>query len=131
MAELSVDSTARDMAGAIRQRTISARELLELHLHRIAERNPQLNAIVSLDEERARAAAAAADEQTASGVPTGALHGLPLAVKDTHAVAAWRTTRGSRLYTDFVPDRDELIVERMRAAGPTGRAQASAGRGLA
>jgi len=117
MAELSVDSTARDMADAIRQRTISARELLELHLHRIAERNPQLNAIVSLDEARARAAAAAADEQTASGVPTGALHGLPLAVKDTHAVAGWRTTRGSRLYTDFVPDRDELIVERMRAAG--------------
>ena len=117
MAELSVDSTARDMAGAIRQRTISARELLELHLQRIAERNPQLNAIVSLDEARARAAAAAADEQTASGVPTGALHGLPLAIKDTHAVAGWRTTRGSRLYTDFVPDRDELIVERMRAAG--------------
>jgi len=117
MGELSVDSTARDMARAIRERKISARELLELHLARIAERNPQLNAIVSLDEERARAGAAAVDEQTASGVATGALHGLPLAVKDTHAVAGWRTTRGSRLYADFVPDRDELIVERMRGAG--------------
>ena len=51
---ISVDSTARDQADAVRRREISARELLDLHLARIAERNPELNAIVSLDEERAR-----------------------------------------------------------------------------
>src|SRR5689334_2286258 len=117
MTELSVDSTAREQADAVRRREISARELLELHLARIAERNPELNAIVSLDEERAREAASAADELTVNGAETGALHGLPFAVKDTHDVAGWRTTYGSPLFADHVPDRDELIVERIRGAG--------------
>lgn len=114
---ISVDSTAREQAAAVRRREISARELLELHLARIAERNPQLNAIVSLDEERARAGAAAADETLASGADVGPLHGLPFAFKDTHAVAGWRTTYGSPLYADHVPEADELIVERVRRAG--------------
>ncbi|MDH2415182.1 amidase [Nocardioides sp. CER19] len=114
---LDTFTTAREMAGAIRARRISARELLELHLDRIAERNPELNAIVSLDVERARAGAAAADQHLASGHPVGALHGLPFAFKDTHAVAGWRTTYGSPLFRDFVPDADELIVERIRRAG--------------
>ncbi|MGZ5404282.1 MAG: amidase, partial [Nocardioides sp.] len=96
---------------------ISARELLDLHLARIAERNPELNAIVSLDEDRARAGAASADEHLARGYPTGALHGLPFAFKDTHAVAGWRTTYGSPLFADHVPDADDLIVERIRRAG--------------
>src|SRR5262245_48128014 len=104
MTALTVDSTAREMAEAIRARTISARELLELHLDRIAERNPELNAIVSLDEERAREGAARADEATARADRTGLLHGLPHAFKDTHDVAGWRTTYGSTLYADHVPD---------------------------
>jgi amidase len=114
---ITVDSTARDQAAAVRRREISARELLELHLERIADRNPQLNAIVSLDEERARAGALAADEALASGAEVGPLHGLPFAFKDTHAVAGWRTTYGSPLFRDHVPDRDELLVERVRRAG--------------
>ncbi|GAA1532343.1 amidase [Nocardioides humi] len=114
---LSVDSTARDQAAAVRRREISARELLDLHLARIAERNPRLNAIVSLDEARAREGAAAADEALASGTQVGPLHGLPFAFKDTHQVAGWRTTWGSPLYADHVPERDELLVERVRAAG--------------
>ena len=114
---LTVDSTARQMAAAIRAREISARELLDLHLARIAERNPRLNAIVSLDEERARAGAAAADEATARGDELGPLHGLPFAFKDTHDVAGWRTTYGSPLFSDHVPGVDELVVERIRAAG--------------
>ena len=114
---LTVESTARAMADAVRRREISARELLELHLARIAERNPQLNAIVSLDEERARAGAAAADAATARGDELGPLHGLPFAFKDTHDVAGWRTTYGSPLFADHVPDADDLVVERVRAAG--------------
>ncbi len=117
MSQLAVDSTARAMADAVRRREISARELLDLHLARIAERNPELNAIVSLDEERARAAAAAADEQTALGTELGPLHGLPFAFKDTHDVSGWRTTYGSPLFADHVPDADDLVVERIRAAG--------------
>jgi amidase len=115
--DLTVDSTARAMAAAVRSREISARELLELHLTRIAERNPQLNAIVSLDEDRARAAATAADDLTASGGELGRLHGLPFAFKDTHDVGGWRTTYGSPLFADHVPEADELVVERIRAAG--------------
>jgi amidase len=117
MTDLTPDSTAREMAAAIRAKDISARELLELHLDRIAERNPQLNAIVSLDEERARAVAAAADERTAAGEELGPLHGLPFAFKDTHDVGGWRTTYGSPLFADHVPEADELVVERIREAG--------------
>ena len=114
---LSVDSSARVQVAAVRAREISARELLELHLDRIHERNPELNAIVSLDEERARAGAAAADDALAAGEAVGPLHGLPFAFKDTHDVAGWRTTYGSPLLADNVPEADELVVERVRRAG--------------
>jgi amidase len=117
MTDLTVDSTARAQADAVRRREVSARELLELHLARVAERNPELNAIVSLDEERAREGAAAADEALAAGEEVGPLHGLPFAFKDTHAVAGWRTTYGSPLFADHVPAQDELVVERVRRAG--------------
>jgi amidase len=117
VSDVTVDSTARDQAAAVRAAEISARELLDLHLARIAERNPELNAIVSLDEGRAREGAAAADEVLASGADVGPLHGLPFAFKDTHAVAGWRTTFGSPLFKDFVPEQDDLIVERIRGAG--------------
>src|SRR4249919_2047228 len=114
---ISVESTARSMVAAIRAQEISARELLDLHLARIAERNHQLTAIVSLDEERARAGAAEADAATARGEALGPLHGLPFAFKDTHEVAGWRTTYGSLLFADHVSDTDDLVVARIRAAG--------------
>ena len=114
---ITPDSSALQQADAVRRRVISARELLDLHLDRIAERNPHLNAIVSLDEGRARDGAAAADEHLAAGGPVGPLHGLPFAVKDTHDVAGWRTTYGSPIFADHVPQRDDLVVERVRRAG--------------
>ena len=117
MTDLTVESTAREMAAAVRERRISARELLELHLSRIEVRNPELNAIVSLDPERAMKGARAADDHLAHGGVLGPLHGLPFAVKDTHAVAGWRTTYGSPLFAEHVPDTDDLIVERVRRAG--------------
>ncbi len=110
-------STAREMAAAVRSRAISARELLEVHHARVEEVNPSVNAIVSRDPERSRAAAAAADQALAAGEPVGPLHGLPFAFKDTHAVAGWRTTYGSPVLADNVPDADELLVERVRGAG--------------
>ncbi len=117
VSDLSVESTALAMAAAVRDRRISARELLDLHLDRIEARNERLNALVSLDPERARAGALAADEHLAAGRPLGPLHGLPFAFKDTHVVAGWTTTYGSPLFRDYVPDRDELLVERVRRAG--------------
>ncbi|HYO40759.1 MAG TPA: amidase family protein [Nocardioidaceae bacterium] len=117
VSDLDCYSSARVMAAAVAAREISARELLELHLDRIARTNPAVNAVVSLDEERARAGAHEADQRITRGVPVGALHGLPHAFKDTHEVAGWRTTYGSPLRADHVPRRDELVVERIRAAG--------------
>lgn len=109
--------TARGMVVAVRTKRISARELLDAHLERIEAANPAINAVVSLDAERARESAREADDRLARGDEVGPLHGLPFAFKDTHAVAGWRTTYGSPLMADNVPDRDDLVVERVRAAG--------------
>ena len=110
-------SSARDMLAAVRSKEISARELMELHLARIDRVNGAINAIVSLDVDRAKAGALAADERLARGEKIGALHGLPFAFKDTHQVGGWRSTSGSPLREHHVPDADELIVERIRGAG--------------
>ena len=116
---MSIDaySSAREMAAAVRGKEISARELLDLHLDRIERINPKVNALVSLDPERARERAAAADEELAAGGPVGPLHGLPFAFKDTHEVAGWRTTHGSPVMADHVSTYDDVLVERVRAAG--------------
>ena len=117
MTDLSTYSSANDQLAAVRAGAISARELLDLHLDRIREVNPSVNAVVSIDEERARAAAAEADERQARGEELGPLHGLPWAFKDTHEVGGWRTTYGSPLMADHVPDEDEEVVARIRRAG--------------
>jgi amidase len=117
MTDLGPYSTAREMAAAVRGKQVSARELLELHLDRIDEVNGDVNALVSLDPERAREQAADADDRLARGEEVGPLHGLPFAFKDTHLVAGWRTTFGSPVMADHVPDHDELLVERIRQAG--------------
>jgi amidase len=101
----------------LRARDVSARELLDAHLDRIERLNPDVNAIVTLDAEGARAAADAADAALAAGEDVGPLHGLPVAHKDTHATGGMRTTWGSPLHADTVPLRDELVVARLKAAG--------------
>ncbi len=96
---------------------LSAREVMVAHLDRIAAWNPKVNAVVTLDAEGALARAAQADAHQAAGRPLGLLHGLPIVHKDSFLTAGLRTTYGSPLYRDFVPDRDSLIVSRERAAG--------------
>jgi amidase len=108
---------ATELAGMLRAREISARELLDAHLDRIERLDPSVNAVVTLDADGARAAADAADAALAAGEDVGPLHGLPVAHKDTHATGGMRTTWGSPLHTDTVPLRDELIVARYKAAG--------------
>jgi amidase len=108
---------ATELAALVRAREISARELLDAHLARIEAVNPQLNAIVTLDVDGARAAADAADAALAAGEDVGPLHGLPVAHKDTHATGGMRTTWGSPLHVGTVPARDELVVARLKAAG--------------
>ncbi|UKD59130.1 amidase [Amycolatopsis sp. FU40] len=108
---------ARELARRLRVRELSAREVLQAHLDRIEQVNPQINAIVTLTAERALSEAAAADERLARGEEAGPLHGIPVAHKDTHDVAGVRTTYGSPIFADHVPGSDTLVVERIRNAG--------------
>ena len=101
----------------LRAGEVSAREVLDAHLARIDEVNPSVNAIVTQTRERATAAARRADDASARGEPLGALHGLPIAHKDLVLTAGVRTTFGSPIYADHVPEEDELFVERIRDAG--------------
>lgn len=117
MADELYHQAATELAAMVRRREVSARELLDVHLRRIEDVNPAINAIVTLDVDGSRRAAAAADERTVSGGPLGPLHGLPVAHKDTHLTAGMRTTFGSPLHAGFVPAEDELVVARLAAAG--------------
>ena len=96
---------------------VSSRELLAAHLRRIEEVNPELNAIVTLTPEIAHQRALAADDAQAKGESLGLLHGLPIAHKDITDTAGVLTTMGSPIYKDRVPEKDDLIVERIRNAG--------------
>ena len=110
-------ASALELAARIRRREVSAREVMAAFLARIDRVNPRVNAIPTLLPEEAAAEAEAADRALAAGEPPGPLHGLPIAVKDLVLTRGIRTTFGSPIYADHVPDRDDLIVERLRAAG--------------
>ena len=109
--------TARELVRLMRAGELSARDVMSAHLARIDEVNPSLNAIVTLVADRAMRAALDADERFARGERTGPLHGLPIAHKDLQLTAGIRTTYGSPIFSDFVPDHDSLLVERLRLAG--------------
>ena len=109
--------TATELARLIATKQLSAREVMEAHLAQIDRVNPGVNAIVTLLADRALEQAAEADERQLRGEPLGPLHGLPIAHKDLVVTAGIRTTFGSPIYHDFVPDQDALIVERLKNAG--------------
>lgn len=110
-------ASAVELAGSIRARRSSARELVEAHLGRIARHNPALNAVCTLDEARARGRAQAADTALARGELWGPLHGVPFTIKDALETAGLRTTGGHPPLKDYVPERDAPAVARLRAAG--------------
>ncbi|MFN8020778.1 MAG: amidase [Acidimicrobiales bacterium] len=109
--------TATDLRRMLGAGQVSAREVLDAHLARIEAVNPTINAIVTLSFERAVDDASRADEAHVSGGSLGLLHGLPIAHKDLAETAGIRTTMGSPVFADHVPERDELLVQRLRAAG--------------
>ncbi|TIO53732.1 MAG: amidase [Mesorhizobium sp.] len=110
--------SAIDLAQAIRQRRLSVREVVGAFLDRIEAVNPQVNAIVSL-RERADILAEAdrADAHLAQGGAAGSLFGLPIAIKDLALTKGLRTTFGSPIFADFIPQEDDFFVERVRKAG--------------
>jgi amidase len=113
-----VHTTARDLVAAMQRGSVSAREVMTAFLARIGECNPTVNAICTLiPEEDALALAEAADAARARGDALGPLHGLPMAVKDLSPTAGIRTTMGSPIFADHVPEEDSLMVQRLKQAG--------------
>lgn len=110
--------TAVDMAQKIRQRELSVREVMEAHLEQIEKINPSVNAIVTMiHPEKLLKEADAKDRAVAGGEELGPLFGLPVAHKDLAMTKGLRTTFGSKVFRDFVPEEDSLIVERLKNAG--------------
>jgi Asp-tRNAAsn/Glu-tRNAGln amidotransferase A subunit and related amidases len=101
----------------LRARRLSSAELLQQSLARIRELDGGLNAFITVMEDSARAEAASADRELASGGDRGQLHGIPVAVKDLFLTKGTRTTGGSKIFADHVPDHDGAVVEKLRAAG--------------
>lgn len=116
MSELC-DLSAVALRRMIGRKAVSPREVLASCLKRIDQVNPALNAVVALDRPAAEAQALAAEGAVMAGEPLGLLHGLPLGIKDLNETAGLRTTHGSLLYENHVPQEDEPGVARLRAAG--------------
>jgi amidase len=112
-----VFATVHELATGIRQRRVSAMEVLDAYLAQIARHNPAFNAIVTLDAERARRRAQDADAALAQGNVWGPLHGVPITIKDSIETAGLRTTSGFPPLADYVPSADAPVVARLRAAG--------------
>jgi amidase len=109
--------SAVEIAALIRSSKVSASEVLEHFLGRVAKYNPKLNAIVWMDEAGARARAKAADAALAKGVLWGPLHGVPMTIKESYNVAGSPTTWGDPANKDNVTDGSALSVERLEKAG--------------
>lgn len=109
--------TATQLAQAIRSRQIRAVEAVAACFEQIDRHNDRLRAMITLCRDRAEAEATAADAAIDRGEAMGRLHGVPLTVKDLTPTAEVRTTFGSQIYRDFVPQQDELCVARLRSAG--------------
>lgn len=106
-----------ELKGALGARELSSRDLVEAHLQRIEEINPLVNAVVTVDAQRALDSAKAVDDLRSRGRDLPPLSGIPMTHKDIHETAGMRTTFGSPIFADNVPSRDALIIARLKTAG--------------
>lgn len=116
MNEVIFDSVS-EIARRIRDREISAVEVIEMHLARIDEVNPSLNAVVTRCDDMALERAKEADAALANGRTVGPLHGVPLTIKDAFDTAGVRSTGGTKGRADYIPSTNATAVERLLAAG--------------
>ena len=116
MVEL-IERSATELADMIRNRKISCEETLDAFLAQVVKWNPVINAVVSECRDEARQTAKQLDEKLDKGEEIGVLGGLPIAHKDLVQTEGLRTTWGSRIYADFIPSSDDLIVQRLKSAG--------------
>ncbi|MFO7315180.1 amidase, partial [Rhodothermus marinus] len=109
--------TALELGRLIARREVRAVEVVTHFLERIEALNPAINAVVTLDADGALAAARMVDERLDRGETFGPLAGVPVTIKDLTETKGLRTTYGSALLRDHVPDVDAVLVERLRRAG--------------
>ncbi len=109
--------SVREMARMLRERELSAREVMEAHLAQIARVNPKVNAIVTLTADEAMRDAARADEEIVHSDDIRYFHGVPVVHKDLFDTAGVRTTYGSPIYADHVPGISSLTVRRLKEHG--------------
>lgn len=109
--------TIAEIGAALRSKKLSVRELTENTLRLVADSQERLNAFITITDEAARARAAILDDELARGIDRGPLHGIPIAHKDNIFTHGVRTTAGSKIFADFVPDQDAEIVRQLNDAG--------------
>jgi aspartyl-tRNA(Asn)/glutamyl-tRNA(Gln) amidotransferase subunit A len=109
--------TIIEVGKKIRKGDITASALTEIMLDRIEEQNANLNAYITVTVELAREQAKQADSELSKGYDRGPLHGIPIAIKDLFATKGIRTTCGSKLFEDWIPDYDAAVVTRLQEAG--------------
>jgi aspartyl-tRNA(Asn)/glutamyl-tRNA(Gln) amidotransferase subunit A len=109
--------TIEHAARQLRSRQVSAGELAQQALRSIREHQPRLNAFITITEDLALAQARRADEELARGIDRGPLHGIPYALKDVFSTRGIRTTCGSGIFANHVPDHDCAVYEKLTAAG--------------
>ncbi len=112
-----VFATATQLAQMIRDKEVSAVEVLSAYLEQIDKHNSKINAIATLDAQTARKRAKQADEALARGENWGALHGVPITVKDTFETSGLLTTAGYKALKNYIPTQDATVVARLRQAG--------------
>ena len=115
-AELA-DKSARELATLVQRRAVSPVEIMEDVLARIDERQPRINAFISVAHDPALDAAREAERELMAGRRRGPLHGLPYGAKDLIMSAGMPTTMGSRLFEASIPERDAVTISRLRAEG--------------
>lgn len=120
MGEIMTDLTRLTIADAgawLRSGATTSLALTEAALARVASLEPKLNAFITVTADQALKAAQAADAERAAGRDRGPLHGVPIGIKDLCATEGVRTTAGSKILTDWVPDRDATVVSKLKDAG--------------
>lgn len=110
-------ASAKSIAKAIRDKSVSSYEVVEACIRQIETINPKINAVVQLDAQRALDQAKKADEELSKGQVRGTLHGVPMTIKDNLDTAGMITTGGTTGRAGFVPDTDATVVSRLRSAG--------------
>jgi Asp-tRNA(Asn)/Glu-tRNA(Gln) amidotransferase A subunit family amidase len=109
--------SATELAEFIRKREVSPIEAVEAYLERIESLNGKLNAFLTVCRDEALEAAQEAEQALSRGNYLGPMHGIPVAVKDQVYTKGIRTTLGSPVFADFVPDEDATVIAKLKAAG--------------